>query len=294
MRNYEITFESVNSEHYPKPITALIVEPDVLPENPGVMLFTHGWSGNRLAYREMMEFTAENFGLIGIATEFRQSGFDFNPVTGLGSYRPYDTSFFQTIDVMNALRTVLELRPQADRSRLFHYGGSQGGHIALLSAIFAPQTFAFVYAACPVTYLDQRFRINAGRTFSDFELAARNVHQHAQRIQCPVYIEHGTADPVVHWEKHTQALVSKLEALGKPVFCKIYPGGDHSLQPVISRAESFRQRVPDPIKTLQNSRTDDLAVGQVIRIPCGPKDLVIDWREPTQSMDLIKFVDGGD
>ena len=177
------------------------------------------------------------------------------------------------------------------RTRLFHYGGSQGGHISLLSAIFAPQTFAFVYAACPLTHLDQRFRTNAGRNFSDCELSARDAHEHAERIQCPVFIEHGTADVLVDWEKHTQAFVAKLEALGKPVFCEIFPGGDHSLLPVSSRAESFRQRAPEPINAVQNSNSDDFAEGRVIRIPCGSQDLVIDWREPTQSMDLIKFVE---
>lgn len=294
MRKYEITFESVNSAIYPKPITTLVIEPDPLPEHPGVMLFTHGWSGNRFANREIMEFSATNFGLICISTEFRQSGFDFNPVTGLGSHRPYDASFYQTIDVLNALRTLLELRPRADRARLFHYGGSQGGHIALLSSIFAPQTFAFVYAACPLTHLDAYFQNHAGRSFADFELAARNVSLHAHRIQCPVYIEHGTADELVNWERHTQTLVAQLKANGQPVFCEIYPGGDHSLLPVSSRNDSFRQRAPEPITSLRNSATDDFTAGRMIRLPCGARELVVDWRQPPASLDLIEFREAGD
>ena len=32
MRSYEITFESVNSASYSKPITALVIEPDAIDE----------------------------------------------------------------------------------------------------------------------------------------------------------------------------------------------------------------------------------------------------------------------
>ena len=48
MRRYELTFDSANCEHYTKPITALVLEPDHIREHTGAMLFTHGAAGNRL------------------------------------------------------------------------------------------------------------------------------------------------------------------------------------------------------------------------------------------------------
>jgi len=155
MKTFEITYNSVNSETYPKPITMLIIQPDCINDNTGAMLFTHGWGGNRFQHRDKMEYTADEFNLVCISVEYRQSGYDFNPVTGLGAYLPYDASFYQVFDVLNGLRFVLTLIQKINRKRLFHYGGSQGGCIALLSSIFAPDTFAFVYASSAISYFDE-------------------------------------------------------------------------------------------------------------------------------------------
>ena len=45
MRQYEITYFSYNSEYYAKRLTALVIEPDTLGPETGVMLFSHGWGG---------------------------------------------------------------------------------------------------------------------------------------------------------------------------------------------------------------------------------------------------------
>ena len=155
----------MNSENYVKPIAVAVIEPDNVDTETGMMLFSHGWGGNRFQHQDKMEYTADRFNLICLSAEYRQSGYDFNPVTGKGSYVPYDASFHQVFDTLNALRHMLDLRPKTNRRRLFHYGGSQGGHIALLSAIYAPQTFAFIYASCPVTHLGREQQEWAGRTF---------------------------------------------------------------------------------------------------------------------------------
>ena len=291
MKSYEITFDCLNSENYVKPITALIYEPDNVTPDTGAMLFTHGWSGHRLAYTDWMKFAVDDFNLVCISTEFRQSGYDFNPITGIGSYQPYDTSFLQTLDTLNALRTVLDLRPGINRERLFHYGGSQGGHISLLSSIFAPQTFAFVYAACPVTHIDDRFHINSGRVFAPWELSVRNVIEHAEYIQTPVVIEHGTADPICKFDTHYVPLVEKMQSLGREIHTRIYPNTDHMLGPAPGRLNSFKERSPEFMAHCRRTDDDDLLAQRIIRIACADKIVQIDWSKPADSMELIQVLD---
>ena len=95
MKQYEVTFNSVNTTAWSKPITLLVIAPETITENTGAMLFNHGWSGNRFQNQEQMEFTADQFDLVCVSAEYRQSGYDFDPVVGRGAYAPYDTSHLQ-------------------------------------------------------------------------------------------------------------------------------------------------------------------------------------------------------
>ncbi len=289
MRRYEIVFRSVNTESYGKPITALVIEPERLSPGTGAMLFTHGWGGNRFQYEEAMAFAVERFDLVCVSVEFRGSGYDFDPAKGHGACCPYDASFYQVFDVLNGLRTVLSLRPGIDRSRLFHYGGSQGGHIALLGAIFAPWTFAFVYTSCAVTYLDERFRRKAGREFSEYELGIRDVVKLADRIGCPVFLEHGTADETVPHGMHAVPLERRLRDCGKLAGVKYYEGGGHSLAPVTTRLEAFKATAPKFLDTFRNDREDDFSAGRTVRVPCGDRTLVVDWSRPPDDPELFRW-----
>jgi acetyl esterase/lipase len=289
VKTYEIIYPSVNTSFYPKSITACIYEPDQLSPKTGAMLFTHGWGNNRFATRDHMIFACEAFDLICISVEFRQSGYDCDPVSGTGWDIPYDASFFQVFDVLNGLRAILDTRTGINRQRLFHYGGSQGGHIALLSSIFAPQTFALVYAACPVTFLDTPIQEWAGRHFTPCELSIRNVIEHAEMIRCPIFLEHGTTDETVP-DFHTRRLVDRLQSLNKSVIVRYHEGGDHGLGPATSRLETFKQTAPDYVNSLVNSEQDDFLQGSSISIPCGQKTLLIDWSKPAVSMDLVRWV----
>ena len=288
MKKYEISFPSTNSATYPKMITVLIIAPDKINSETGAMLFTHGWGGSRFQHQDKMEYTVELFNLACISVEYRQSGYDFDPVKGLGAYLPYDASFYQVADVLNGLREVLTLHPAIDRSRLFHYGGSQGGHIALLSSIFAPDTFAFVYSSCALVKLTEDIQSWAGRTFADFELSVRNVTEHAAMIQCPLFMEHGTADVAVP-HCHAEELEKRLRELGKTLKIKYYEGGDHGLEPTISKLEAFKAMAPEPMQQLKNSRPDNFMSGNKIKIDCGSKILVIDWSLESQSPELLKW-----
>ncbi len=294
MRRYEVTFESVNTEHYVKPITALVVEPPQIGPRSGAMLFTHGWGGNRFAYEAMMHFVAQECDLVGISVEFRQSGYDFDPITGIGWDVPYDASFYQVFDVLNGLRTVLTLRPAINRHRLFHYGGSQGGHIALLSAILAPQTFAFVYAACAVTHIDERRMRSTAREFAPHELIVRDVIALANHIRCPVYMEHGTADEIVPHETHAVPLERRLRGAGTLAGVRYHEGGGHSLAPVTTRLDTFKAVAPHFLTRLTNEATDDFLAGRTVEIPCGSKKLVIEWSRPTGDVGLFRWEETGE
>lgn len=290
MKKYELVVASVNSEVYAKPITVLVIEPDNKDTNTGAMLFTHGWGGNRFQHQDKMEYSADRFNLVCVSVEYRQSGYDFNPVTGAGAYLPYDASFYQVFDVLNGFREILRLNPEIDRERLFHYGGSQGGHIALLSAIFAPDTFATVYSSCALVELSEAIRPWAGREFASHELSIRSVVEHADMIKTPLIMEHGTADATVP-HAHAEKLEAKLKALNKPFKITYYEGGGHSLEPAISKLEAFKQNAPDAISTQRNKLQDDFAAQSKISINCGSKSLLIDWTESPDSVNLFKWID---
>ena len=216
------------------------------------------------------------------------SGYDFNPVTGSGAYRPYDGSFMQVFDVLNGLRFVLSEIPKINRERIFHYGGSQGGCIALLSSIFAPNTFAFVYSSCGITHFDETHIQWSGREFADYEISIRSAVYHADQIQCPVFMDHGTADTTVPFQ-HTVRMEEKLTSLQKTVTAKYYEGGEHSLQPTTTRLNAFKVMASEPIKTLVHETEDDFSAGRTVEIPCGSKTLVIDWSKPTDSIELFSW-----
>jgi dienelactone hydrolase len=289
MRKYEFVFNSVNSEIYPKPITVLVMEPDNIDKNTGAMLFTHGWAGNRFQHQDKMEYTVDKFNLVCISVEYRMSGFDFDPVTGHGAYLPYDASFYQVFDVLNGFREVIKFYPQIEHKRFYHYGGSQGGHIALLSSMYVPNTFAFIYASCPLTHLDNKFCISAGRSFAKDELSIRNIYDHADLIQTPIYVEHGTADTTVNYQRHSQALESCLNKLNKRASFKYYKGGEHDLMPAISKLDAFKENVPQLMTSIQRDCQNDFLQNSKVKISTPGSTLIIDWSQPAHSIDLFHW-----
>lgn len=288
MKQYEIVFKSVNYRFWlGKPTAMLVIEPDKIDKNTGVMLFNHGWGGNRFQHKELIEFAVKKFNIIGLAVEYRQSGYDFDPVAGIGACLPYDASFYQVFDVLIGLKEYLLLKPGINRRRIYNFGGSQGGHIALLGSIFAPNTFGFVYAGSPVVRITSEIEKWAGRCFAPYELNIRDVIEHAAEIKCPLFLEHGDSDDVVPHYDHTQLLEKELKRLKKEFHVKYYKNGDHGLAPATSRLESFRKRASAAFEIIKPTPFDDLTEGSIVKINCGQKTLRIDW---AQSSAYDKFI----
>ncbi|NLV74915.1 MAG: prolyl oligopeptidase family serine peptidase [Chloroflexi bacterium] len=291
MPTFELTFESANYATSNKLITALVITPPEMTPETGAMLFTHGWGCNRYQYRELMEATCARDNLVGISVEFRQSGYDFSP-SGYGWMIPYDLSFMQVVDVLNGMRSILEILPALNRRRLYHYGGSQGGHIALLSAIYAPRTWAWVYAASPMTHLSPNHVPSSGRCLAPHEAAVRDVAGLAGYIGCRVILEHGTADTTVDCDTHTRALQTRLEELGKPVEAHYYEGGGHDLEPVTTRLDSFELHAAPWLHALRPEEgPDDFAAGSRIELDCAGRRLTIDWSKPVSDATILTWDD---
>ncbi len=289
MKKFELSFPSVNTELYSKPVTLAVRVPEKIDSRTGAMMFCHGWGGNRFQHADKMELACDRFNLVCFAPEYRMSGYDFDPVRGLGWDIPYDLSFMQVFDCLNGMRKILELFPGTDRRRLFAYGGSQGGQIALLSSIFAPETFALVYSSSAMTYVPPEKEAIAGRVFLPFELSVRNVTEHAESIRAELFIEHGTADENVGFNDNALAFVKKLDSIGKKYTFRAYDGGHHSLEPAITKLAAFEAMIPHALETVENPRTDDFLAGRTVTIDCGSKLLAVDWKQPADSVGLFTW-----
>lgn len=288
---YDVTFDSANSEHYAKRITVYVVEPERIGADTGLLHFAHGWGGNRFQYRDMQREFAARYDLVCIATEYRQSGYDFDATVGQGATSPYDASHWQVLDCLNAVRTVLGLLPGLNRRRLLAFGGSQGGHITGLMTVFCPQTFALAIIGSGIAWLDAERQRWAGRDFSEDERAIRDVVRLAPRIQCPVVLMHGTADATVPWE-HTRRLEEALRAAGQTVRARYYEGGGHGLEPVTTRRDATVELADDLLRSARNPAVDDFTAGRRVVIPCATRRFVLDWSRPTRDWTLATWESG--
>jgi len=77
-----------------KRIDILVINPETLNGDTGLMLVLHGWGNNRYQYRDMMEDFSKRYNVACISPEFRDLGFDASP-NGIGIKQPYDFSHLQ-------------------------------------------------------------------------------------------------------------------------------------------------------------------------------------------------------
>jgi dienelactone hydrolase len=287
MPESEFTILAPNTETYPKPITVLAVTPDSVGPDTGLMHFAHGWGGNRFQYREMMQDFAERYDLVCVATEYRQSGYDFDPERGHGAYRPYDASHYQVVDCLLAVREALARFP-VNPTRLFAFGGSQGGHITLRMAEFCPRTFGMIVAGSSLTYIDPDRMAWTGRMMSADELAVRDTVRMAPCIDCPVVLMHGTADETVP-DRHTRVLEAALRRAGKEVVCRYIEGGKHMLEPVTNRHAVTKELADDYLRTIRTDGSSVFSRQDRVAVPCATQSFVLDWSRDGKDPKLMNW-----
>lgn len=164
---------------------------------------------------------------------------------GYGGSDPADSdslkSRFETyVTAINLINSVSSL-PQADPSRLFTWGHSNGGQIALTvleitgrpipTALLAPVSKPFPFSV--LFYSDEAS--DSGKLLrsiitgfdKDYDADSYSLTTYLDWTLAPIQIQQGTADDIV-LPRWSQELYEKLKDLGKNVKYLKYPGGDHN------------------------------------------------------------------
>ncbi|KYH41426.1 MAG: hypothetical protein AYL32_005360 [Candidatus Bathyarchaeota archaeon B26-2] len=270
-REYEVSVVSQGG----KRIDVLVVNPEKINENTGFMLVLHGWGGNRYQYREMILDFSNRYNVVCISPEYRDSGFDASP-TGSGIRQPYDFSHLQVVDALTAFQSVRSRYKCAEWRRSFIWGGSQGGHIALLATEFAPNTFALTVDACGIVYPTDGFWEKAGWRGEGAEFEIRDARRFVDKIRNKVIIFHGGRDKVVDIEQ-SYTLEAVLRESGKEVEAHYYPEGDHFLTPTTTRMEATIKHATEDLLTRRVEGEDDFSRKDSTILPCTEHTYIMDF-----------------
>ena len=242
--------------------------PDEITPETGFMLVVHGHGNSRFQYRDMMLDFAPRYNVICVSPEYRDSGRD----SGLGergAREPYDGSHLQVADTLNCLRKVKLDFPRCDAARTLAWGGSQGAHIVLLAAEFAPKTFALTIECCGIASrtpeFDEKRKWAHGGELHQAEI--RSPALWADRITSKVYVFHGTADDVVD-VKHGYAMEEALKSAGVEHEAHYTEGGRHFLDPVTGRDKVTVEHCSDDVMSLRLDGPDDFELESRYRFEC--------------------------
>ncbi len=254
-REWEFQFKSQGDEV----IDALAVEPEVPRGTTGVMLVIHGHGNSRYQYRDMMHDLAERYDVYCVSPEYRHSGFAANE-TGKGIIEPYDHSHLQGVDSLQAYIELLGRVQVGNPRRSYVWGGSQGGHIALLASAWVPNTFAVTVDCCGLVRSRPSTEKMAKRGWDTDDVEIRDASRFAPLIKSKVYIVHGDADETVPIEQ-SQLMEEALRKAGKEVATRYYPGGDHFLRPVTTRLQATIDLADDDLRRSELSGPNDFERG---------------------------------
>lgn len=172
---------------------------------------------------------------------------NFRGSTGFGTafsmqngFKSWDTAI---ADINAGARWLLA--QGADAKRLAIFGWSYGGYAALQANVVEPDLYRAAIAVAPVTdfalWKQQFVSFSNYRDVADAvgdgpHIAAGSPARHADRINVPVLIFHGTRDFNVD-VGHARAMASALKSAGKPHELVIYDGLEHQLDDSAARAD---------------------------------------------------------
>ncbi|MCC6488734.1 MAG: DUF2920 family protein [Candidatus Hydrogenedentes bacterium] len=125
----------------------------------GLILCLHNWGGTDAAGAPDPAVLANRFNLLAISLDYLQSG-KFDADAGV----PYDHGYFQALDALRALYTVLEsLKARGiavNTGRIYATGGSGGGNLSLMVNKLAPRAFACIVDLCGMPKLSDDVAFN--------------------------------------------------------------------------------------------------------------------------------------
>lgn len=140
----------------------------------------------------------------------------------------------------------------ADPDRVCIVGGSFGGYAALMGAVKSPKTFRCAVSFAGVS--DIEMLLKDSRRFSNRKIVEKQIgdlkkdrdqlratspRQHAEKIQIPIMLAHGSEDRVVPIEQ-SEVMAKALEKAGKSFKFMVFEEGDHYLSKEEYRVRLFR------------------------------------------------------
>ncbi len=179
-------------------------------------------------------------GSTGYGREFREAG-----------YRQYGRAMQH--DLEDGARWMVD-QGLADPERLGIFGGSYGGYASLQALTSTPELFRagaslagmsdlalLIHERSAYSGNEPAYRALVGSpSFTGAGLEDISPIHHAERIQAPVLLAHGTMDSIVH-VRHTERMAGRLERLGLEHEVHRYFGETHSFLDERTRIDFYQR-----------------------------------------------------
>lgn len=214
-----------------------------IPNRPGkhpVVVMIRGYADNEIYYtgigtKKAAGVFADN-GFITLAPDFLGFGSSDQASADILANR-----FERPETVLNLLASIKSL-PTADREKVFLWGHSNGGQIAISvleisqanipTVLWAPVTKGFPDGVLAyVGELDDNGKI-VKKAIDDFmgkyDAKQYSIETYFKDINAPIQLHQGEADPLIKVE-WSDGFVDKLRGMGKNIIYSKYPKNDHNL-----------------------------------------------------------------
>jgi len=223
-----------------KKITGMYNLPSGRPGKLPVIVMIRGYVDDNIYYtgigtEHAADFFAKN-GSITLAPDFLNFGGSDQDAENI-----LEARFTKPVEVLELLASIKNI-PEADPEKVFLWGHSNGGQIALSvleiskknypTVLWAPVSKGFPESV--LTYLGElddqgKMVVEAIDNFKlDYDPKNYSIDDYWADIQAPIQLEQGGADPLVPQE-WSDDLARTLRGLGKKVTYYTYPRNDHNL-----------------------------------------------------------------
>ena len=245
----------------------------------GLMAVLHGLGTDFHSYDSECESWVNDYNVLTVQINFRNT---------LEALPGNDFAKYQAVDVLRVVQYMMA-HYTINKQRVFLWGASAGGFVALHTAMMAPHTFAMVAALSAITRPtnddDRNYRgyendpsggwepyvLGTGLSYSTEEWDIRDAQYQASFLQgIPVFLIHGDQDPVVDIQ-HARDMHTALLAAGCTVTLREIDGGDHEFHGAAptedSRFEVTQNYLATPLNTLVSDGANDLETQSKVTFP---------------------------